>query len=121
MMINTDDKQIAEAVAFLEKLGISEHDCALAERYLNKAVGDEVLDQFQRIDFTALNISYRMIQEELSVIKWRMTQEGNKLWSRLFNVLFAIGHSTSSVLFNSRCVDGEQCKSLVIYIEKCSK
>lgn len=121
MMINTDDKQIAEAVAFLEKLGISEHDCALAERYLNEAVGDEVLDQFQRIDFTAVNISYRMIQEELSVIKWRMTQEGNKLWSRLFNVLFAIGHSTSSVLFNSRCVDGEQCKSLVIYIEKCSK
>ncbi|MDE7274122.1 MAG: DUF4132 domain-containing protein [Lachnospiraceae bacterium] len=121
MMMNADDKQIAEALALLEKLGISEQDCALAERYLYGQVGDEVLDQFQRIDFAAAMISYQ-VKHELNAIEWKMSQNGlHTLWKRLFNILFAVGHSTSSVLFSHSCVNGERYKSMVIYIEKCSE
>ncbi|MDE6620758.1 MAG: DUF4132 domain-containing protein [Lachnospiraceae bacterium] len=121
MMIDTDDKQTAEALALLEKLGISEQDCVLAERYLSGEVGDEVLDQFQRIDFSAAMVSYQ-VKHELNAIEWQMNQGGMfALWKRLFNILFAVGHSTSSVLFTHSCVNGERYKSMVIYIEICSE
>ncbi|MDE7203865.1 MAG: DUF4132 domain-containing protein, partial [Lachnospiraceae bacterium] len=121
MTINTDDKQIAEVLVFLENLGISEHDCALAERYLCGEAEDEVLDQFQRIDFASAVITYQ-VKQELHSIEWKMSQNGmGDLWRRLFNVLFAIGHNTSSVLFSHTCVNGERYKAMVIYIEKCSE
>lgn len=121
MMINTDNKQIIEIVAFLEKLGISSQDCALAERYLKDEAGDEVLDQFQRIDFAAAAVSFQ-IKEELNSIEWRLIQNGMRdIWVRLFNVLFAIGHHTSSALFQSRGVDGENYKAAIIYIENSSE
>ena len=121
MIIDTNDKQIAEVLAFLGKLGISEQDRALAERYLNGEAEDEVLDQFQRIDFASTAIPYQ-VKQELNSIEWKMIQNGmGDLWKRLFNVLFAIGHSTSSVLFSHDCVSGERYKSMVVYIEKCAE
>jgi len=122
MIVGTDDKQIAEVLAFLEKLGISKRDCALAEAYLNSEVGDEVLDQFQRIDFGSAVIPYQLTQE-LNAIEWKMIQNemGGALWRRVVDVLFAIGHHTSSVLFSHTCVNGERYKAIVIYIEKCSE
>ncbi|MCX4298280.1 MAG: DUF4132 domain-containing protein [Lachnospiraceae bacterium] len=121
MVINAEDKRIIRMLTFLEKLGISGPDCALAEKYLDGGVGDEVLDQFQRIDFMAVQIPDEVLQE-LDAIEWDIGRgEGYPLWIRLFNVLFAIGHNTSSVLFSHSCVNGERYKAMVIYIEKCSE
>lgn len=121
MVISTENKRIIRMLTFLEKLGISEPDCALAEKYLDGGVGDEVLDQFQRIDFTAIQIPVEVLQE-FNAIEWELgSGEGYALWIRLFNVLFAIGHNTSSVLFSHSCVNGERYKAMVIYIEKCSE
>ena len=122
MVINAEDKRIIRMLIFLEKLDISGPDCALAEKYLDGRVGDEVLDQFQRIDFTTVQIPDEVLQE-LDAIEWEIIGrgEGYPLWIRLFNVLFAIGHNTSSVLFSHSCVNGERYKAMVIYIEKCSE
>lgn len=121
MVISTENKRIIRMLTFLEKLGISEPNCALAEKYLDGGVGDEVLDQFQRIDFTAIQIPIEVLQE-FNAIEWELgSGEGYALWIRLFNVLFAIGHNTSSVLFSHSCVNGERYKAMVIYIEKCSE
>lgn len=121
MVINTEDKRIIRMLDFLEKLGISKQDCNLAESYLDGKVGEEVLEKFQRIDFTAIPISDEVLQES-NAIEWELGRgDGYSLWIRLFNVLFAIGHNTSSVLFSHSCVNGERYKAMVIYIEKCSE
>lgn len=119
MVINAEDKRIIRMLIFLEKLDISGPDCALAEKYLDGRVGDEVLDQFQRIDFTTVQIPDEVLQE-LDAIEWEIIGrgEGYPLWIRLFNVLFAIGHNTSSVLFSHSCVNGERYKAMVIYIDR---
>ncbi len=118
MVIGIEDKKFAQMLTLLENLGISASDCALAEEYLIGKVGDEVLDQFQRMDFSAAQITDE-VRKELGAIEWEM--HGDAMWQRLFNVLFAIGHNTSSVLFSHNCVNGERCKAMVIYIEKCSE
>ena len=88
MVIGIEDKKFAQMLTLLENLGISASDCALAEEYLIGKVGDEVLDQFQRMDFSAAQITDE-VRKELGAIEWEM--HGDAMWQRLFNVLFAIG------------------------------
>jgi len=128
MMINKENSQIADMIAFLIKIGVSAQDCALAEEYLNGEVGDEVLDQFQRIDFAAKAVSYELQNELYKLMKGCNQSEKRQTCIRLFHVLFAIGHNTCSALLYQHVFhdleDAQECelyKRVVIFIENAAE
>lgn len=77
-----NDKLIRIIVEVLDKLGISQHDCILAEKYLNEEVGDEVLDQFERKDLT--EPSFRVDSEVWAINKQVDKQEKRAVCVRFF-------------------------------------
>lgn len=50
MTIDEENNQVNEMLVFLKKLGLSKKDCKLAEKYLDGNCGDELLEQFARIE-----------------------------------------------------------------------
>ena len=99
MIVNKGNSQIADMLAFLAKIGVSDQDCALAQQYLNGDVKDEVLNQFERIDFAANTISYQIRIELTDNMKGLGRADRRAACIRLFNVLFAIGHDSCESLF----------------------
>ncbi len=93
---------IDEILLFLEKLGFSGQNCVLAEKYLNGNLGNEVLDQFERIAFS--NISYDMIKQAKTFMKGLNRENKAEIAIRLFRVLYAVGHHTCAIVLKN-CVD----------------
>lgn len=123
MIVNKGNSQIADMLAFLAKIGVSDQDCALAQQYLNGDVEDEVLDQFQRIDFAANTISYQIRIELTDCMKGLGRADRRAACIRLFNVLFAIGHDSCESLFIGELRDAiiaaEECalyKRLILFM-----
>lgn len=78
MMINADNRQTAAVtamLAYLEKRGVPEADRVLAEQYINGIAGDEVLDQFHRIDFYAATITYEVMNDMHTIMVWQDKEE----------------------------------------------
>ncbi|MDE7030121.1 MAG: hypothetical protein K2P63_09110, partial [Lachnospiraceae bacterium] len=98
MNTNSENGQTADMLAFLAKRGVREQDCALAEQYLNGEAGDEVLDQFQRIDFASTNVQYDVKRSLDSILKGLQRSQKRAACVRLLNVLFAVGHGSCSAL-----------------------
>ena len=63
MKSNKNSSSIAEEFAILPELKISEQECELAKQYLNGVVGDEALDQFQRINYKSIAVSSEVCYE----------------------------------------------------------
>ncbi len=121
MKVNENDKQIDNMLLFLEKRGVSTQDCALAEKYLNREVGDEVLDQFQRIDFASTTIPYDVQKAFDAIIEGLDRSEKRETCVRFLDVLYAIGHGSCSVLLSRIIIkDTKECalyKRIVLWIE----
>lgn len=124
MIINADNKQTAAVNAmltFLEKRGVPESDRALAEQYLYDEKGDEVLDQFHRIDFYAATITYEVRNEMHNILTWRDKEETKALCTRFLNVLYAIGHHTCNCLsygdLSDKMAGCDLYKQLVVFME----
>lgn len=96
-MIANPNKQISKMITLLKKLGISEQDCELAEKYLSSEVGDEVLDQFQRMNLLAA--SKQVDTEAWSITKQVEKEDKRAICVRFFNVVYAIGHGSCRPLF----------------------
>ena len=113
-----NDKLIRKIVEVLDKLGISQHDCILAEKYLNEEVGDEVLDQFERKDLT--EPSFRVDSEVWAINKQVDKQEKRAVCVRFFNVIYAIGHGSCCHLYVCHpFYKVEECalyKRMILYI-----
>ena len=123
MIVNKGNSQIVDMLAFLVKIGVSDQDCALAQQYLNGDAGDEVLDQFQRIDFAAGTISYQIRSALEDNVKGLRRAGTRAACIRLFNVLFAIGHDSCEALFYGELRDTiaavEECalyKRLILFM-----
>ncbi|MDE7203824.1 MAG: DUF4132 domain-containing protein, partial [Lachnospiraceae bacterium] len=129
MIVNKGNDQIANMLAFLAKIGVSAQDCALAEQYLNGDVGDEVLDQFQRIDFAAKTVTYKDKEDLDSIMKGLNRADRRAVCIRMFNVLFAIGHGSCDALlygyFPEHPIEEfDECalyKKLIIFMNKWGK
>ena len=124
MTINTGSKQTTAVTAmltFLEKRGVLESDRALAEQYIYGEKGDEVLDQFHRIDFYAGTFNYEVRGEMHDLMTWRDKEETKALCIRFLNVLYAIGRHTCNCLFYGDPSDKmEGCdlyKRVVVFME----
>lgn len=124
MIINADEKLVAELLVFLKKLGVTVQDCTLAEGYLNGETGDGVLQQFQKINFTSLPAAYEMHDEMAKLMTGLDETEGRQVCERFFNVLYAIGHTTCHILFLhsilNKLMYAEACelhKVVAVYIE----
>ena len=120
MQVNANDKQINNMLLFLEKRGVPAQDCTLAEKYLKNEVGDEVLDQFQQINFASMTIPYKEREEFDSIMK--LDRSENRETCILFlNVLFAIGHGSCSTLLSRIIIkDAKECalyKRIILFIE----
>jgi len=124
---NKNSSPIAELFAILPELKISEQECALAKRYLNGAVGDEVLDQFQRINYKSIEDLSDVRYELDRIIKRLDRKESRVVCIRLFNLLFAIGHASCIELFyfggtpESSFEQAQECalyKRITIFIER---
>ena len=81
MTVTSDNKLIGRMLDLLNKLGISQRDCDLAERYLREEVDDEVLKQFVRKDLSMP--SYNLYSEG-----WTITRQVNKSANRTVFVRF---------------------------------
>ncbi len=128
MIVNKGNGQIADMLAFLAKIGVSRQDCALAEQYLNGEVGDEVLDQFQRIDFAAKAFPYSITYELDSIMKGVGRADKRAACIRLFNVMFAIGHSSCAAFFYAfhqhpieAVMECALYKKLILFMERWGK
>ncbi len=124
MMINADNRQTAAVtamLAYLEKRGVPEADRVLAEQYINGIAGDEVLDQFHRIDFYAATITYEVMNDMHTIMVWQDKEETKALCTRFLNVLYAIGHHTCTCLFYGNAADRmagcDLYKRVVVFIE----
>lgn len=121
MNTNSENGQTADMLAFLAKRGVREQDCALAEQYLNGEAGDEVLDQFQRIDFASTNVQYDVKRSLDSILKGLQRSQKRAACVRLLNVLFAVGHgSCSALLYGGVFEQVQECalyKRIVVLIE----
>lgn len=100
MIVNKRNTQIADMIAFLAKIGLSAQECALAEKYLSGDVGDEVLDQLQRIDFSAKALSSQIRNDLDDHMKGLAKADRRAVCIRLFDVLFAIGHGSCDELIS---------------------
>ena len=117
MTVTSDNKLIGRMLDLLNKLGISQRDCDLAERYLREEVDDEVLRQFVRKDLSVP--SYNLYSEG-----WTITRQVNKsanrtVFVRFFNIIFAIGHGTGHRLFWYEALNIEEYalyKKMVTYM-----
>ncbi len=117
MTVTPDNKLIGRMLDLLNKLGISQRDCDLAERYLREEVDDEVLKQFVRKDLSVP--SYNLYSEG-----WTITRQVNKsanrtVFVRFFNIIFAIGHGTGHRLFWYEALNIEEYalyKKMVTYM-----
>ncbi|HBV82951.1 MAG TPA: DUF4132 domain-containing protein [Lachnospiraceae bacterium] len=117
MTVTSDNKLIGRMLDLLNKLGISQRDCDLAERYLREEVDDEVLKQFVRKDLSVP--SYNLYSEG-----WTITRQVNKsanrtVFVRFFNIIFAIGHGTGHRLFWYEALNIEEYalyKKMVTYM-----
>lgn len=117
MTVTPDNRLIGRMLDLLNKLGISQRDCDLAERYLREDVDDEVLDQFVRKDLSVP--SYKLYSEA-----WAITRQVNKsadrtVFVRFFNIIFAIGHGTGHRLFWHEALNIEEYalyKKMVTYM-----
>ena len=117
MTVTSDNKLIGRMLDLLNKLGISQRDCDLAERYLREEVDDEVLKQFVRKDLSMP--SYNLYSEG-----WTITRQVNKsanrtVFVRFFNIIFAIGHGTGHRLFWYEALNIEEYalyKKMVTYM-----
>jgi len=120
MKINENDKQINNMLTFLAKRGVPAQDCALAENYLNHEAGDEVLDQFQQINFASMTISYKE-REEFDAFMKLDRSENRETCILFLNVLFAIGHGSCSTLLSRMIIkEAKECalyKRIILFIE----
>ena len=114
MMMNAENEQWEKIHAFLEMLNISVQNCTLAESYIKGETGDETLKVFEPMRFSI--VSYEVQQEA----KKRMRSPYS---TRLFNVLYAIGHGSCAKVF-SYCItevleneDYALYKRLVIWMD----
>ena len=118
MKSNKNSSSIAEVFAILPELKISEQECELAKQYLNGVVGDEALDQFQRINYKSIAVSSEVCYELDRIIGRLDRKESRVVCIRLFNLLFAIGHASCVELF---CFGGspedsfEQAQECALY------
>ena len=94
MMINADNEQVEEVLELFEKLNISTQNRTLAIPYMKGETGDEVLDQFEPMRFAI--ISHEIPQQAEKLMK-------TSFQTRLFNVLYAIGHGSCANVFH-RCL-----------------
>ena len=127
MKSNKNSSPIEELFAMLPELKISEQECELAKQYLNGEVGDEVLDQFQRINYKSV-ADIRDVRYELDRVFKRLDRKENRaVCIRLFNLLFAIGHASCVELFYfggaaaSSFEQAQECalyKRIIIFIER---
>ncbi len=99
MKSSKDQSPLTELFAILPELKISEHECALAKQYLTGEAGEEVLGQFQRIDYSLIAISSDAHYDLNRVMKRLDRKETRAVCIRLFNLLFAIGHASCVRLF----------------------
>ncbi len=98
-MTMEENKQVKEMVTFLEKLGFSKQNCALAEKYLSGKFGDAVLDQFERIEFSTISRDVRNQAKDFMRKLNRETKDETAI--RLFRILYVAGHNTcAEVLCN---------------------
>ena len=94
MMINADNEQVEEVLELFEKLNISTQNRTLAIPYMKGETGDEVLDQFEPMRFAIISHEIPRQVEKLMNTSFQ---------TRLFNVLFAIGHGSCVNVFH-RCL-----------------
>lgn len=120
MKVNENDRQVNNMLTFLAKRGVSTQDCALAERYLNHEVGDEILDQFQQINFASMTIPYKE-REEFDAFMKLDRSEIRETCILFLNVLFAIGHGSCSTLLSRMIIkEAKECalyKRIILFIE----
>ncbi len=118
-MIANPNKQISKMITILKKLNISEQDCELAEKYLSGEVGDEVLDQFQRMNLLAA--SKQMDTEAWSITRQVDQEDKRAVCVRFFNVVYAIGHGSCRRLFwYTTFNDVEECelyKRMIVFMD----
>ncbi len=114
MMMNTENGQTDKIRAFLEKLNISAQNCMLAEQYIKGDADDAALDQFEQMGFSS--VPYEARQEAKKLMKGSYS-------TRVFNVLYAIGHGSSTKVFRdclSEVLENEAYalyKRLVIWMD----
>lgn len=96
-MTSPNSKQISKMTDLLKDLGISPHDCELAQRYLCGDAGDEVLDQFGHKDFSG--VPYQTASKACAVTKQILKADKRAVCVRFFNVLYAIGGGSCHGLF----------------------
>ena len=127
MKSNKSSSPIAELFVILPELKISEQECELAKQYLNGVVGDEALDQFQRINYKSIAVSSDVRYELDRIIKRLDRKESRVVCIRLFNLLFAIGHASCVELFyfggspEDSFEQAQECalyKRITIFIER---
>lgn len=118
-MVANPNKQISKMIALLKKMGISKQDCELAEKYLSGEVGDEILDQFQRMNLLAA--SKQMDTEAWSITKQVEKEDKRAVCVRFFNVAYAIGHGSCRRLFWYTTFNNiEECalyKRMIVYMD----
>ncbi len=117
MTVTSDNKLIGRMLDLLNKLGISQRDCDLAEKYLREEVEDEVLDKFVRKD---LSVPSRNLYSEAWTITRQVNKSNNRaVFVRFFNIIFAIGHGTGHRLFWYEALNIEEYalyKKMVTYM-----
>lgn len=96
-MTSPNSKQISKMTELLKDLGVSPHDCELAQHYLCGDVGDEVLDQFGHKDFSGT--SYQIESKACAITKQINKADKRAVCVRFFNVLYAIGGGSCHGLF----------------------
>ena len=106
MMINADNEQVEEVLELFEKLNISMQNRTLAVSYMKGETGDEVLDQFEPMRFAI--ISHEIPQQAEKLMK-------TSFQTRLFNVLYAIGHGSCANVFHRCLSEVIQDKTFALY------
>ena len=84
MPAKSNTKLIMKIIEVLDKLGISQHDCILAEKYLSAEVGDEILDEFERMGFVepVFQVNYELYEINKQVEKIRKRAVCVIIWIR---------------------------------------
>lgn len=120
MPAKSNTKLIMKIIEVLDKLGISQHDCILAEKYLSAEVGDEILDEFERMGFVepVFQVNYELYEINKQVEKIRK----RAVCVRFFNIIYAIGHGSCYHLDSYGLYDDvEECalyKRLIVFLTK---
>lgn len=99
MTIDEENNQVNEMLVFLKKLGFSKRNVKLAEKYLDGNCGDELLEQFARIEFSA--ISQDMRDQAKNLIRGLNRETKDETAIRFVRILCAVGHTTCAEVFRS--------------------